>query len=62
MKFFLHLSKEEQRHRLIRRLETEKHNWKFSPSDLNERELWDEYQRCYEKQSIKHLKHMHLGI
>ena len=49
LKFFLHLSKEEQRHRLIRRLETEKHNWKFSPSDLNERELWDEYQRCYEE-------------
>ncbi|WP_445715886.1 PPK2 family polyphosphate kinase [Flavobacterium sp.] len=48
LKFFLHLSKEEQRHRLIRRLETEKHNWKFSPSDLNERELWNEYQNCYE--------------
>ena len=48
LKFFLHLSKEEQRHRLIRRLETEKHNWKFSPSDLNERELWNEYQKCYE--------------
>ena len=49
LKFFLHLSKEEQRHRLIRRLETEKHNWKFSPSDLNERELWNEYQNCYEE-------------
>ncbi|MFN3756941.1 MAG: PPK2 family polyphosphate kinase [Flavobacterium sp.] len=48
-KFFLHLSKEEQRHRLIRRLEKEKHNWKFSPSDLKERELWDEYQHCYEE-------------
>ncbi|MFY7988309.1 MAG: PPK2 family polyphosphate kinase [Flavobacterium sp.] len=48
LKFFLHLSKEEQRHRLIRRLEAEKHNWKFSPSDLNERELWNEYQNCYE--------------
>lgn len=48
-KFFLHLSKEEQRHRLIRRLETEKHNWKFSPSDLKDRELWDDYQQCYEE-------------
>lgn len=48
MKFFLHLSKEEQRQRLLRRLETEKHNWKFSPSDLAERELWDNYQDCYE--------------
>jgi PPK2 family polyphosphate:nucleotide phosphotransferase len=48
-KFFLHLSKEEQRHRLIRRLETEKHNWKFFPSDLKDRELWDDYQKCYEE-------------
>jgi PPK2 family polyphosphate:nucleotide phosphotransferase len=49
LKFFLHLGKEEQRQRLLRRLETEKHNWKFSPSDLKERELWDDYQNCYEK-------------
>ena len=48
MKFFLHLSKEEQRQRLLRRLEKQKHNWKFSPDDLKERELWDEYQNCYE--------------
>ncbi len=48
IKFFLHLSKEEQRQRLLRRLETEKHNWKFSPGDLKERELWDKYQECYE--------------
>jgi PPK2 family polyphosphate:nucleotide phosphotransferase len=49
LKFFLHLSKEEQRERLIRRLETEKHNWKFSPGDLKERALWDDYQKCYEE-------------
>ncbi|WP_339834259.1 PPK2 family polyphosphate kinase [uncultured Flavobacterium sp.] len=49
MKFFLHLSKEEQRQRLLRRLEKEKHNWKFSPGDLKERLLWDEYQNCYEE-------------
>ncbi len=49
MKFFLHLSKEEQRQRLLRRLETEKHNWKFSPADLKERQLWNDYQNCYEE-------------
>ena len=48
LKFYLHLSKEEQRQRLLRRLETEKHNWKFSPGDLKERELWEAYQKCYE--------------
>ncbi|MBF4493561.1 polyphosphate kinase 2 family protein [Flavobacterium sp. JLP] len=49
MKFFLHLSKEEQRQRLLRRLEEGKHNWKFSPGDLKEREHWDEYQEYYEE-------------
>jgi PPK2 family polyphosphate:nucleotide phosphotransferase len=49
MKFFLHLSKEEQRERLLRRLETEKHNWKFSPGDLKERTLWDNYIQYYEE-------------
>jgi PPK2 family polyphosphate:nucleotide phosphotransferase len=48
-KFFLHLSKEEQRQRLLRRLETEKHNWKFTPGDLEDRALWDRYQECYEE-------------
>ncbi|WP_133509015.1 PPK2 family polyphosphate kinase [Flavobacterium chryseum] len=49
MKFYLHLSKEEQRQRLLRRLEEGKHNWKFSPGDLAEREHWDEYQEYYEE-------------
>jgi len=49
MKFYLHLSKEEQRQRLLRRLEEGKHNWKFSPGDLKEREHWDEYQQYYEE-------------
>jgi len=49
MKFFLHLSKEEQRERLLRRLEEGKHNWKFSPGDLKERDHWDEYQKYYEE-------------
>lgn len=48
LKFFLHMSKEEQRLRLLRRLEEEKHNWKFSTGDLKERELWDDYMRYYE--------------
>jgi len=49
MKFYLHLSKEEQRERLLRRLEEEKHHWKFSPGDLKEREHWKEYQQYYEE-------------
>ncbi len=48
-KFFLHLSKEEQRLRLLRRLEKEDKNWKFSPGDLTERELWGKYQNYYEE-------------
>lgn len=47
-KFFLHLSKEEQRQRLLRRLRLKEKNWKFSPGDLKERKLWDRYQECYE--------------
>ncbi len=47
-KFFLHISKEEQRQRLLRRLDKKEKNWKFSPGDLKESKLWDTYQRCYE--------------
>jgi polyphosphate kinase 2 (PPK2 family) len=47
-KFFLNLSKAEQKHRLLRRLNKPEKNWKFSPSDLKERKLWDKYQVCYE--------------
>lgn len=47
-KFFLNLSKDEQKYRLLRRLEKQEKNWKFSPGDLKERKLWDEYQVCYE--------------
>lgn len=49
MKFYFHMSKEEQRKRLLRRLEEEKHHWKFSPGDLKEREHWDEYMNYYEE-------------
>lgn len=48
-KFYLHLSKQEQKNRLLRRLEKHKHNWKFSPSDLEERKKWDLYMRYYEE-------------
>ncbi len=48
-KFFLHLGKEEQRQRLLRRLENEKHNWKFAPSDLEERHEWDKYTEYYQE-------------
>ncbi|EPR72963.1 hypothetical protein ADIWIN_2051 [Winogradskyella psychrotolerans RS-3] len=47
-KFFLNLSKEEQKNRLLRRLNKPNKNWKFSPDDLDEREHWDNYQTCYE--------------
>lgn len=48
LKFFLHLSKEEQKNRLLRRLNIPEKNWKFSSGDLKERKLWDQYQECYE--------------
>jgi len=49
LKFFLHISKEEQRLRLLARLEDPRKNWKFSESDLAERRLWDDYMHAYEK-------------
>ena len=48
-KFYLHLSKDEQKNRLLRRLEHEKKHWKFSAGDLKERKLWYEYQKYYEE-------------
>ena len=47
-KFFLNLSKDEQRDRLLKRLEEQEKNWKFSPGDLKERALWNTYMECYE--------------
>ncbi|GGA80674.1 polyphosphate kinase [Flavobacterium palustre] len=49
LKFYFHLSKEEQRKRLLRRLENMEHHWKFSPGDLKEREYWDTYMQYYEE-------------
>src|SRR5690606_26711062 len=40
--------KDEQRDRLLRRLDKQEKNWKFSPGDLKERKLWDKYQEYYE--------------
>ncbi len=48
LKFFLHLSKQEQKKRFLARLEEPEKNWKFSPSDVRERECWDDYQDAYE--------------
>jgi PPK2 family polyphosphate:nucleotide phosphotransferase len=48
-KFFLHVSKPEQKRRFLERLETPEKNWKFSTADLTEREFWDEYQQAYEE-------------
>ena len=48
LKFFLNLSKSEQKDRLLRRLNIVEKNWKFSAGDLKERKLWDKYQFCYE--------------
>src|SRR5262249_28165075 len=49
LKFFLHLSYEEQRKRFLKRLDTPEKNWKFSASDVRERQFWNVYQRFYEK-------------
>jgi PPK2 family polyphosphate:nucleotide phosphotransferase len=48
LKFYLHLSKEEQRKRLLARLQDPDKNWKFSQSDMKERALWKEYTDAYE--------------
>ncbi len=48
LKFFLHVSKKEQRKRLLERLEDPDKNWKFSKADLNERAHWNDYMSAYE--------------
>jgi len=49
IKFFLHLSKEEQRKRFLARLDEPDKNWKFSEADLVERNFWGDYMDAYEK-------------
>jgi len=48
LKFFLHLSKEEQRRRFLERIEDPDKHWKFSPSDISERARWNDYMAAYE--------------
>jgi len=48
VKFFLNVSKKEQKRRFLERLDTPEKNWKFSASDAREREFWDQYQQAYE--------------
>jgi polyphosphate kinase 2 (PPK2 family) len=47
-KFFLHVSKAEQKRRFLARLDEPEKNWKFSVRDVAERRLWDDYQHAYE--------------
>jgi len=49
LKFFLHLSKDEQKKRFMARLDDPDKNWKFSVADASEREHWDEYQSAYDE-------------
>jgi PPK2 family polyphosphate:nucleotide phosphotransferase len=48
LKFFLHVSKQEQRKRLLERLEDRQKNWKFNIDDLDARDRWDDYMRAYQ--------------
>jgi PPK2 family polyphosphate:nucleotide phosphotransferase len=48
IKFFLHLSKEEQKERFLKRLDNEDKNWKFSSADVTERKYWKDYMKAYE--------------
>jgi PPK2 family polyphosphate:nucleotide phosphotransferase len=49
LKFFLHLSREEQKRRFFERLDRPDKHWKFSVSDVHERKFWDDYQRAFEE-------------
>lgn len=48
LKFFLHISKEEQRERFLERIENPEKQWKFKPNDIEERKLWDEHMKAYQ--------------
>ena len=58
VKFFLHVSKDEQKKRFLKRVEDPSKNWKLSPDDIRERAFWDDYQHAYEtairKTAAKH--------
>jgi polyphosphate kinase 2 (PPK2 family) len=48
LKFFLHVSKDEQKKRFLERINNEEKNWKFSVADVKERKFWNDYQLAYE--------------
>ena len=56
LKFYFHMSKEEQRLRLLKRLDNLEDNWKFSTGDLKERERWDDYMKYYQEAINKTVK------
>ncbi|PYD47529.1 polyphosphate kinase 2 family protein [Novacetimonas pomaceti] len=58
LKFFLHLSKDEQRKRFLSRIDHPDKNWKFSIGDIHERQYWDNYQNAYE-QAIRNTADVH---
>ncbi|HEU4564539.1 MAG TPA: polyphosphate kinase 2 family protein [Gemmatimonadaceae bacterium] len=57
-KFFLHVSRDEQRRRFLRRLEDPERNWKFSADDVAERQYWDDYMSAYEEM-VRHTASAH---
>ncbi len=58
LKFFLHISKKEQKKRFLERIDDPSKNWKFSLSDLKERAYWDDYQKVFEE-AIGKTSHEH---
>jgi polyphosphate kinase 2 (PPK2 family) len=58
VKFFLHVSRAEQKRRLLRRLDDPRRNWKFSVDDAQERTYWRDYMRAYED-TIRHTSAPH---
>lgn len=53
IKIFLHISKDEQKKRLLGRIDDKMKNWKFSEADIKEREFWDKYQQCYQEMIVE---------
>jgi PPK2 family polyphosphate:nucleotide phosphotransferase len=58
LKFFLHVSKDEQKNRFLKRIEEPEKNWKFSLGDVKERQYWDKYMEAYEE-AIEHTSTKH---
>jgi len=58
LKFFLHVSKKEQKKRFLERLDQPEKNWKYSSADARERQYWDDYMECYEDM-IRHTATKH---